>query len=126
VAHILQYLIDNERKGGEFQVAKNLPVVPTAKAGSLVEAPTGITWRLRYPVIAETCNMCLDCTLFCPDGAIVQQEGKIDLKLNLCKGCGICANECKENAIQMIPEYSGGSGHFPFRGEINENNLINR
>lgn len=98
-------------------MAKNLPVVPTAKAGSMAEAPNGITWRIRYPVILETCSMCLDCTLFCPDGALAQQEDKIDLKLNLCKGCGICANECKENAIQMIPEYSGVQGIFHSGGK---------
>ncbi|HZK83596.1 MAG TPA: 4Fe-4S binding protein [Desulfosporosinus sp.] len=93
-------------------MAKNLPVVPTAKAGSLMETPTGITWRLQYPVISETCNMCLDCTLFCPDGAIDRKNRKLVLNLSLCKGCGICANECKENAIQMIPEYSGVRGVF--------------
>lgn len=93
-------------------MVKNLPVVPTAVAGSLAEAPTGITWRIQYPVILETCNTCLDCTLFCPDGAIVRQEDKIVLNLSLCKGCGICANECKENAIEMIPEYSGVKGIF--------------
>lgn len=93
-------------------MVKDLPVVPSAKAGSLAETPTGITWRVQYPVISETCNTCLDCTLFCPDGALVQEEDKIVLKLSLCKGCGICANECKENAIQMIPEYSGVQGVF--------------
>ena len=100
-------------------VVKNLPVVPTAKAGSLVETPTGIPWRIQYPVILETCTMCLDCTLFCPDGALVQQEGKRKIVLNfsLCKGCGICANECKENAIQMIPQYSGVQGVFRSGGK---------
>lgn len=93
-------------------MAKNLPVVPTAKAGSFVETPSGITWRIKYPEILETCNRCLDCTLFCPDGAIVLQEDKLVLSLSLCKGCGICANECKENAIKMIPEYSGVQGVF--------------
>ncbi|MCB8815551.1 4Fe-4S binding protein [Desulfosporosinus shakirovi] len=93
-------------------MVKNLPVVPTAKAGSLVETPTGITWRIQYPEILANCNICLECTLFCPDGAIVQQEGKLVLTLKLCKGCGICANECEENAIQMIPEYSGVKGVF--------------
>ena len=93
-------------------MVKELPVVPTAKAGSLIETPTGITWRIQHPEILEKCNTCLDCTLFCPDGALAEQEGKIVLTLSLCKGCGICANECKENAIQMIPEYSGVKGVF--------------
>lgn len=118
LAHILQYLIVDERKGGEYLVAKNLPVVPTAKAGSMAETPSGITWRIQYPVVAKAaCNMCLDCTLFCPDGAIAQQEGKLNIKLSLCKGCGICANECKENAIQMVPEYSGVQGIFHSGGK---------
>lgn len=93
-------------------MVKDLPIVPTAKAGSLAETPTGITWRAKHPDILETCNMCLECTLFCPDGALIQQEDKIELNLSLCKGCGICANECEENAIQMVPEYSGVQGVF--------------
>ena len=92
-------------------MVKNLPVVPSAKAGSLAETPSGTTWRQQYPVISEGCES-VELTLFCPDGALKLEEGKLTLVKSLCKGCGICANECKDNTIQMTPEYTGVRGVF--------------
>ncbi|MGC7873207.1 4Fe-4S binding protein [Desulfosporosinus sp. SYSU MS00001] len=96
-------------------MAKILPIVPTAKPGSLAETPAGSTWREKRPVITN-CT-CLEVTLYCPDGALSIVEGKVSLDLDLCKGCGICANECKDGGIQMVPEYTGAQGVFPVKGE---------
>lgn len=93
-------------------MAKNLPVVPTAVAGSLSEAPSGLTWREQYPVISEGYQSGLDLVLFCPEGALTYEEDQLTVNQKLCKGCGICANECEENAIQMFPEYTGARGVF--------------
>jgi pyruvate ferredoxin oxidoreductase delta subunit len=41
--------------------------------------------------------------MYCPD-AVIDEEYNIDLFY--CKGCGICANECPKNAIEMIREES--------------------
>ncbi len=38
----------------------------------------------------------------CPEGAIDKKEMEIDL--DYCKGCGICAAECPKGAIVMIKE----------------------
>lgn len=96
-------------------MAKNLPVVPSAKAGSMADAPSGIVWREQHPVIGGSCNQCLICTLFCPEGALKEENGKITVSLNLCNGCGTCAVECLQKAIVMEPEYKGNRGIFPLK-----------
>jgi pyruvate ferredoxin oxidoreductase delta subunit len=80
-----------------------LLVVP----GSSEEYATG-DWRTRRPVIdMDKCTQCLLCWVYCPDSSIVTADGKIvDVDLEHCKGCGICARECppKVSAISMVPE----------------------
>lgn len=66
--------------------------------------PTG-TWRIKRPVITGKCVNCKNCTLYCPSMCIeVTNENKIFVDYQYCKGCGICANICKINAIEMIDE----------------------
>lgn len=103
-------------KGGDVAVAKNVPLVPSAQPGSMAESPAGLTWKEQYPVVADACNLCLDCTLFCPEGAIIVSTNKVSVNLQFCKGCGICATECKQGAISMNPQFSGESGIFPVKG----------
>ncbi len=96
-------------------MAKSLPVVPTAKPGSMVEAPAGIAWREQHPIIGNKCNGCLECTLFCPEGALSVQEGRPAVKQEWCNGCGTCAVECRQEAIVMVREYQGPAGVFPLK-----------
>lgn len=64
-------------------------------------------WRTERPVLDPSqCNDCSLCWLYCPDGCI--EHGTWEIDLAYCKGCGICATECRKNAIEMAPE--GGSG----------------
>jgi len=61
------------------------------------------SWRSERPVLnLERCNACSLCWLFCPDGTIDAKTFAIDY--DYCKGCGICATECKRNAIVMVRE----------------------
>jgi 2-oxoisovalerate ferredoxin oxidoreductase delta subunit len=65
-------------------------------------------WKTYMPIrdLAK-CTLCLTCVIQCPDGAIryLPELGKIEIDLNFCKGCGICANECPTKAIKMeLPE----------------------
>lgn len=96
-------------------MAKNLPVVPSAKPGTMAEAPSGIAWREQHPVIGTGCNQCLVCTLYCPEGALKLEAGKVTVVLNLCNGCGTCAVECPQKAIVMEPEFRGDRGVFPLK-----------
>ncbi len=60
-------------------------------------------WRTMRPVRdAELCTSCALCWLFCPDACIAPVTFDVDLAY--CKGCGICANECKVGAISMQRE----------------------
>lgn len=63
-------------------------------------------WRVFKPVIdIDKCVACFRCYLVCPDGAIHQADhGKFEIDYDYCKGCGICAKECKIKAIEMVKE----------------------
>ena len=97
-------------------MAKVLPIVPSAAPGSMADSPAGLTWRETHPVISDRCNLCLECTLFCPEGALVEEGKQLKVLDSLCKGCAICAVECKEKAIKMAPDFEGERGIFPARG----------
>jgi len=67
------------------------------------------TWRTFRPVIdTKKCTRCYTCWKFCPDVSIeVREEGEYPrVDYDHCKGCGICANECPAEAIQMVREDS--------------------
>jgi len=63
-------------------------------------------WRVYKPTIDyEKCVKCLRCWTFCPEGAIKRnKDGSVEINYDYCKGCGVCANECKIKAIIMERE----------------------
>ena len=84
---------------------------PVAKAG-IVPTKMG-SWSTTKPVLKGKCNFCLLCWIFCPEGAISQDEGskKVLFSDEDCKGCGICARECPLKAIEMAePNQAGKVG----------------
>jgi len=50
------------------------------------------------------CNQCDNCWSFCPDAAIRRVEGRYEVDLTYCKGCGICAEECPRGVIMLAQE----------------------
>lgn len=46
---------------------------------------------------------CFICWLYCPDG-VVKRSIPVEIDLDYCKGCGICAEECPTKAIKMVEE----------------------
>ncbi|NLI81695.1 MAG: 4Fe-4S binding protein [Deltaproteobacteria bacterium] len=46
---------------------------------------------------------CFICWLYCPDG-VVKRSIPVEIDLDYCKGCGICAEECPTKAITMVEE----------------------
>ncbi|MDN5344041.1 MAG: pyruvate ferredoxin oxidoreductase delta subunit [Clostridia bacterium] len=91
--------------------AKDLPLVPGARPGSMAAAAAMERIREQRPAIdKEKCNLCRECLLYCPDAALAIAGGEVRLELRFCKGCGICARECPARAITMVPEYAGDRG----------------
>lgn len=80
------------------------PTGPGFTAGHLVDKNAG--WRTFKPVIdKDKCISCLRCYIVCPDGTIHKSaDGKVEIDYDYCKGCGVCAYECKIKAITMVKE----------------------
>jgi pyruvate ferredoxin oxidoreductase delta subunit len=72
------------------------------EAGNSIYNETG-SWGTETPIIdTEKCDGCMLCYFYCPDAAIVVEDGKaVSSDLEYCKGCGICAKECPRDAITM-------------------------
>lgn len=79
--------------------------------GNSLEYETG-GWRNYRPVRdAEKCTQCLTCWVYCPDGCIKVEDGRIvDVDLRYCKGCGICVEECPlaDKALRLVDEPEEG------------------
>ncbi|MEA2054216.1 MAG: 4Fe-4S binding protein [Candidatus Thermoplasmatota archaeon] len=59
------------------------------------------SWRVFRPLFHEDkCIKCWRCWIFCPEGAISRNELP-SINYDFCKGCGVCANECPVNTIEM-------------------------
>lgn len=81
------------------------PVGGTVPSGMITEGNAGM--RTFRPIIDHSkCVRCLRCYVFCPDGAIEKSSDNIEVNLDFCKGCGVCAHECKPKAITMEEEAS--------------------
>ena len=80
------------------------PKVPIMEGGHL--ATKNADWRTFRPELdPEKCTGCLRCYLLCPDGTISPTaDNKIEIFYDFCKGCGICAYECKFGALVMERE----------------------
>ncbi|MDR3592731.1 MAG: 4Fe-4S binding protein [Negativicutes bacterium] len=82
------------------------PIGPNFTSGNLIDVAAGM--RTFRPVIdTEKCVHCLRCFLLCPDGAIDKSGTELEIDFNYCKGCGICAHECKVKAVRMEKEGDG-------------------
>ncbi len=69
-------------------------------------------WRSQTPVIDhDKCSKkasCLLCWLYCPDG-LISSAFPLEINLEYCKGCGICAEECPRKAIYMMDSRDPGA-----------------
>lgn len=80
---------------------------------TLSRGEAGLTgqWRAERPVVDHArCTpfkkgraSCYLCWLYCPEGTI-KRAIPVEIDLDYCKGCGICAAECPTGAIDMQEE----------------------
>ncbi len=87
-------------KSGEFSIG-----AVELEGGNSRDYVTG-GWRAERPVWDESsCTSCMLCWVVCPDSSILVKDGKMTgIDYDHCKGCGICAEECKFGVIQMVLE----------------------
>ena len=54
------------------------------------------------------CNLCENCYIFCPEVAVTFDKKTSQFVINqeLCRGCGICVNECPCGAISWEEKLS--------------------
>jgi pyruvate ferredoxin oxidoreductase delta subunit len=93
---------------GGFQNVKKsnkLDVTPLSRPKIGGMGKTGF-WRTFRPTIKkEKCTRCLLCWIYCPDACIKRgADDTVEIDYEYCKGCGICANECRVGAIEMKRE----------------------
>lgn len=81
-----------------------LPPGPVFTPESLADLKAG-SWRSRRPRIdASRCRTCGRCRPLCPEGVICEDNKKMFINDDYCKGCGICLRECPWEAISMVEE----------------------
>lgn len=82
---------------------KSKYIVPIGADGIYV-INTG-DWRTKRPILnQEKCIKCGICFIYCPVNSIAKKDGKFEISYDYCKGCGICAHECRSKAIEMVQE----------------------
>lgn len=97
------------RRDGQTDGLKGWEALPVGglilEAGNAMQYHTG-SWRSSRPHLdLSSCSHCLFCWLYCPDGSIVVESGKVvQINYDYCKGCGICAAVCPREAILMAAE----------------------
>ena len=62
-------------------------------------------WRSERAVLdPRKCQVCGQCWLVCPAFCVRERDSAYQIDLAFCKGCGMCANECRFGAIRMERE----------------------
>ncbi|MCD5409817.1 MAG: 4Fe-4S binding protein [Methanocellales archaeon] len=53
----------------------------------------------------DLCTGCKQCILACPDPNVIRfnkNTEKVDFYIEKCKGCGLCAEVCKFDALKIV------------------------
>jgi len=91
------------KKAPKLEKLSDFPMGSSCESFNITEINAG--WRVFKPVLdVDKCVNCYRCYLVCPEGAIHKNNDKFEIDEDFCKGCGLCAHECKVNAISMIKE----------------------
>lgn len=94
----LTYMPHHDRSD-DHPIEKTTPF--SEETGTLNEAE--ILEEIDRCLSCGHCNNCGTCFVFCPDGAIIWDDGpRVDHEF--CKGCGICVAECPGHVMVLVNE----------------------
>jgi heterodisulfide reductase subunit A-like polyferredoxin/coenzyme F420-reducing hydrogenase delta subunit len=107
--NVHRFPVKSNRKGifvtGGARQTQNLTGCVTDVAGVVQELRSLFAAEVPSDRIAvvdrEKCAICLTCYRCCPHGAIYWED-KAVVSPVACQGCGICASECPNDAIQLV------------------------
>ena len=86
----------------EVRAGRFMPEKPPHKPPTRLDAQRARNEAARC-MSCGACNLCQQCVLFCPDACLgLSPDSKtVQVDLEHCKGCGICAQECPRGVIDM-------------------------
>ncbi|MDG1280641.1 MAG: 4Fe-4S binding protein [Pseudorhodobacter sp.] len=92
--------------GSRRQIARLAGKALLADATGPVALPKGAPYGAVI-VNQEACTLCLSCASLCPNGALLDNPDKPQLRFqeDACLQCGICETVCPENAITLQPQF---------------------
>jgi ferredoxin len=102
--------------GSRRQIARlaGKALLPDAKGP--VPLPAGAPYG-AVVVNTDACTLCLSCASLCPNGALIDNPDKPQLRFqeDACLQCGICETVCPENAITLKPQFDPTDAAFAQR-----------
>ena len=62
------------------------------------------TWTRERQIqyIREKCIHCLTCLHTCPEGAVTEGDGRMEIDRKKCSTCGLCTQHCYAGALSMV------------------------
>jgi ferredoxin len=92
--------------GSRRQIARLAGKALLADATGPMALPKGAPYGAVI-VNQEACTLCLSCASLCPNGALLDNPDKPQLRFqeDACLQCGICETVCPENAITLQPQF---------------------
>lgn len=92
--------------GSRRQIARLAGQALLADAKGPVPLPAGAPYGAVL-VNTDACTLCLSCASLCPNGALMDNPDKPQLRFqeDACLQCGICETVCPENAITLQPQF---------------------
>lgn len=102
--------------GSRRQIARLAGKALLQDAKAPVPLPAGSPYGAVI-VNSDTCTLCLSCASLCPNGALLDNPDKPQLRFqeDACLQCGICETVCPENAIKLQPQFDPTDAAFTQR-----------